>query len=71
MDEQESRRTQQYLYPRPPEEVLDTCIVWGFRRPEDQDWICCGDLDTDARRVHFRRAVERVANELGLEAGDE
>jgi hypothetical protein len=35
MDAGEHLRLQRHFYPWPPEEVIDTCILWGFLRPED------------------------------------
>jgi hypothetical protein len=44
MRDAERQRLQRHFYPRPPQEVIDTCILWGFRGPEDQDWILAIDL---------------------------
>ena len=52
-------RVQRYFYPRPPEEVIDTCILWGFRKPEDQTWILAIDLHIERPR-EFRCGFHRL-----------
>jgi hypothetical protein len=39
MDDDERRRLDRHVYPRPLEDVIDSAILWGFRRPENQTWI--------------------------------
>src|ERR1700736_1346554 len=46
MEDDERRRLQRHVYPRPPEDVIDEAILRGFVRPEDQDWHRSDDLHT-------------------------
>jgi hypothetical protein len=69
MDENERRRVQQHIYPRPPEEVIDTCVLWSYRQPEDQDWIRCGDFHTDAPETFRCGGPHRADVEGPLVAG--
>jgi hypothetical protein len=50
MRDAERLRVQRHFYPRPPEEVIDTCILWAFRKPEDQEWILGIGLDAERPR---------------------
>jgi hypothetical protein len=58
MRDAERLRVQRHFYPRPPEEVIDTCILWGFRKPEEQDWILGIGLH-DERPREFRCGFHR------------
>jgi hypothetical protein len=61
MRDEERLRVQRHFFPRPPEEVIDTCILWGFRKPEDQDWILAIDLYLEQPR-QFRCGFHRPTN---------
>jgi hypothetical protein len=58
MRDAERLRIQSHFYPRPPEEVIDACILWGFRKPEDRTWILAIDLRA-VRPREFRRGFHR------------
>ncbi len=64
MDEQERWRLQRHVYPRPPEDVIDEAILWGFRRPEGQIWIRVDDFHT-AAPAPFRCGGPHRANVEG------
>jgi hypothetical protein len=53
VDEEESRRLEQHIYPRPPADIIDIAILRGFRKPEEQHWLRCPDFHTD-RPMPFR-----------------
>jgi hypothetical protein len=47
LDEAERQRVERHIYPRPPEDVIDSAILWGFRKPEDQNWLRGDELHVD------------------------
>jgi hypothetical protein len=62
VDEEESRRLEQHIYPRPPEDIIDRDILRGFRKPEDRLRIRCPDFHTD-RLIPFRCGCHNYARD--------
>jgi hypothetical protein len=53
VDDIERDRVSRYLYPRPPQDILDEAARAGLRDPAARDWIRCPDL-SDETPLRFK-----------------
>jgi hypothetical protein len=50
MDDEAHQRLQRHIFPRPPNDVIDSAALAGFREPEKQTWIHGDDFHADQPR---------------------